>query len=106
MLPNQEQAKSLLRQILLFGGGFVVSRGYIKAETLEAILSNDVVLGLAVTAFASFWAFLSRSNKNLAIAVTKVDPGATVVVSDPAIAASTPNAPNIVAKEDVKVVAK
>lgn len=50
---NGEQIWGVIRTLLAFGGGFVVSKGYIDDATLTAILGG---LGTVFVAVWSVWA--------------------------------------------------
>lgn len=64
---NSEQITSIVRQILLFVGGFAVSKGWVDSDTLIAIV------GAIATLIASGWALWSRTDKNIvASAAAKV----------------------------------
>lgn len=64
---NSEQIASIVRQILLAVGGFVVGKGWVDNETMLAIAGALSVL------IASIWALWSRTDKNIvASAAAKV----------------------------------
>ena len=65
---NAEQVTSLVRQILLFGGGIAVGKGWIDNETMLAIV------GALVTLATSAWAFKTRTKASIvASAAAKVE---------------------------------
>jgi hypothetical protein len=65
---NTEQVTSLIRQILLFGGGIAVGKGWIDNETMLAIV------GALVTLATSAWAFKTRTKASIvASAASKVE---------------------------------
>lgn len=65
---NSEQITSIIRQILLAVGGFVVGKGWVDNETMLQIAGAlSVIIG-------SVWAVWSRTDKNIvAAAAAKVD---------------------------------
>lgn len=64
---NQEQVASIVRQILLAVGGFVVGKGWFDNETMIAVAGAISVL------VGSVWAIWSRTDKNIVVsAATKV----------------------------------
>lgn len=88
---NSEQIVSIVRQVLLFVGGFIVAKGWIDTATLTTVVGALITLG------TSFWATYTRRNNGLiasAAGVTTVD---HVVVTDPQTARDVP-ATNVVAK--------
>jgi hypothetical protein len=62
---NRDQVMSIIRQILMFGGGVAVSRGWIDSETLLAVVG--AIVALAGTAW-SLW-FHAGPDKADAVAV-------------------------------------
>lgn len=64
---NTEQITSIVRQILLAVGGFVVGKGYVDQETMLQIAGAlSVIIG-------SVWAIWSRTDKSIvASAAAKV----------------------------------
>lgn len=87
---NQEQVKSLLRYGIGFVGGILVGRGSIKAETVQALLSNEAVLGAIASAVATGWGLLARTNKNLVVAAATV-PEVKEIVATKALANDVPS---------------
>ena len=79
---NQEQVLSIVRQVLLFGGGIVVSKGWIDNSTLVS------VVGALVTLIASAWAIWTRRATGLVAAAAAL-PDVSKVVTDPSIANGT-----------------
>lgn len=79
---NTEQITSIIRQILLAAGGFIVGKGWVDNETMLQIAgAASVILG-------SLWALWTRTDKNIvASAATKVPVSPTaqaeVGISDP-----------------------
>lgn len=69
---NTDQITSIIRQILLAVGGFVVGKGWVDNETMLQIAGAlSVILG-------SVWALWTRTNKNIvASAAAKVPVSAT-----------------------------
>ncbi len=79
---NQEQVLSIVRQILLFGGGLIVSKGWIDNTTLIT------VVGALVTLIGSAWAIWSKRPTGL-VASAAALPSVEKIVADPAIANGT-----------------
>ena len=65
---NHEQILSLVRQLLLFAGGFVVAMGWLDEQTMLAIA------GAAATIIASVWALWTRTNKSLVAQAATIVP--------------------------------
>lgn len=65
---NHEQILSLVRQILLFAGGFIVAKGWLDQETLIALV------GAIIAAATSYFAFKSRTQKSLVKAAADIVP--------------------------------
>ncbi len=65
---NTEQITSIIRQILLAAGGFVVGKGWVDNETmLQIVGALSVIIG-------SVWALKSRTDKSIVkSAAAKVD---------------------------------
>lgn len=70
---NSEQVLSLVRQILLAGGGFAVGKGWVDNETMIAVVGAILVL------ISSGWAFWERRDKAIVQAAA-----AKVPISDTA----------------------
>lgn len=82
---NKEQIASIVRQILLAVGGFVVGKGWIDNETMITIAG-----ALSVVA-GSVWALWSRTDKSIVTsAATKVPVSDT---SQKAVGITEPVAP-------------
>ena len=47
---NWEQISSILRHVLTFGGGFIVAKGWVSAETMTAIIGAIITIGGAIWA--------------------------------------------------------
>lgn len=85
---NQEQINSLIRQALLFVGGIIAGTSFVSkfftAEQVTAILTSDTVVktlsGIVMAGIGSFWALLSRTNKNLVVAANNVPDVAGVIL--------------------------
>lgn len=52
---NWEQISSILRHILTFGGGFIVAKGWVSAETMTAIIGAIITIGGAI------WAVVNKT---------------------------------------------
>lgn len=76
---NQEQAKSAARTILAVIGGFIVHAGWIKADALTALLSNEALLGGIGSLGILIWGLIAHTQAN---AVAVVD----TIAKDPASA--------------------
>lgn len=79
---NTEQITSIIRQILLAVGGFVVGKGWVDNETMLQIAGALSVI------IASVWAIYTRTDKNIvASAAAKVPVSASaqaeVGIQDP-----------------------
>jgi hypothetical protein len=74
---NPEQVKSLVRQGLLFVAGIIAGTSFVSKfftpDQVVALFTNETVINLIVSAVmagvASFWALLTRTNKNQVAAV-------------------------------------
>ena len=42
---NWEQISSILRHVLTFGGGFIVAKGWVSAETMTAVVGAIITIG-------------------------------------------------------------
>lgn len=65
---SMEQVMSLVRQILTFAGGFVVSLGFFDSDTMLQ------VVGAVSTLIGAGWAFWARSKKQLVSAAAAIVP--------------------------------
>lgn len=90
-----DQIASVLRHILTFGGGFIVAKGWISAEALPSIVGAIITIGGAI------WGIVNKTPVSIAAALganptTNVVPlptgGATVTITDPAMAKAALNA--------------
>lgn len=82
---NTEQIASIVRQILLAVGGFIVGKGWVDNETMVAVAGAISVLA------GSVWALWSRTDKNIvASAAAKV---AVPPASQQAVGIDTPVKP-------------
>jgi hypothetical protein len=87
---NSEQVKSLVRQGLLFVAGLIAGTSFVSKfftpDQVIAIFTSDTVINLIVSGVmagvASFWALLSRTNKNL-VATADAVPGVAGVIVKP-----------------------
>lgn len=85
---NSEQAKSILRQIMIFVGGIIAGSSLVSKfftpDQVVSILTSDTVIntlvGLASAGFASAWGYISRSDKNL-VATVDALPGVQGVIT-------------------------
>jgi hypothetical protein len=116
-LPTQAQVKAATRHIASAAGGIILMFGLsskIDPDTLAKIIAqtgtiiNDVIIliGLAGPVIAGWRALQSASPTEQAVTITKEGPPGTIVVTSDAIAKATPEAPNVVSKDDMKVVSK
>lgn len=87
---NQEQIKSIIRQLMLFiagiiGGTTFVSK-FFTQDQVVSFLTSDTVLGilgsLITGGIASVWALVSRSDKNLVRSAEAV-PAVAGVITKP-----------------------
>lgn len=74
---NAEQVKSAVRWLVSFIGGFVVAKGWIKADQLTVLLSNEAVMGALAGGGVLIWSMLTHTQAN---AVAVVD----TIAKDPA----------------------
>lgn len=85
---NQEQVKSLIRQVMLFVGGIIAGTSFVSkfftVEQVTNILTSETVIntlvGLITAGFASFWGFIARSDKNLVSSVAALPDVKAVIV--------------------------
>jgi len=114
-LPTRAQVDSASRHAISIAGTAIaifglqakgVSLDQVK-EVIAALGStvNDIVVLIA--ALAPLYAMLKASHTASPVEQAKaVEANGAVVVASPAIAAATPNSPNIVSNADMKVVSK
>lgn len=74
---NQEQIKAAVRWLLGLAGGFLVGKGWVKADQVTALLSNEAVIGGLGAAGVLVWGMLTHTQAN---AVAVVD----TIAKDPA----------------------
>jgi len=83
---NWEQISSILRHVLTFGGGFIVAKGWVSAETMTGLV------GAAITIGGAIWAVVNKtSNAIVASAAAlpevqsiKLEPSAPSTMAAPA----------------------
>ena len=56
---NWEQISSILRHVLTFGGGFIVAKGWVSAETMTAVVGAIITIGGAI------WAVVNKTPTNI-----------------------------------------
>lgn len=56
---NFEQVMSIVRQMMLFGGGLLVTKGWVDDTNLQ------LLVGAAITIISSVWAIYTRRNTGL-----------------------------------------
>lgn len=78
---NQAQLLSILRQVMLVGGGTLVSRGWFDAGTL-----NDLV-GAVLIIVGAAWALYERRGAGI-VASAAALPEVRTIVADASVAAS------------------
>lgn len=101
---NQEQIKSIIRQVLLFVAGIIGGTTFVSKfftpEQVTSILTSDTVIGIIASlltgGFASAWALITRSDKNLVVAAESV-PAVQAIITKPTpegreLAAAVPSA--------------
>lgn len=89
---NQEQVKSIVRQIMLFAAGIIAGTTFVSkfftVEQVTSILTSDTVIGLVSSlltgGLASFWGFIARSDKNM-VAATNALPAVQAVITKPTV---------------------
>lgn len=65
---NQEQIKSAVRWLVGLAGGFLVGKGWVKADQVTALLSNEAVIGGLGAAGVLVWGMFTHTQAN-AVAV-------------------------------------
>ncbi len=93
----EEKINSLLRHILTFGGGFLVTYGWIQESDLPGVVGAMLTIGGIV------WAQFNKTKKSIVSQAANID--GTIVVTTPELAAAVPSA-DAVSSTDVKVVAR
>lgn len=56
---NWEQISSILRHVLTFGGGFIVAKGWVSAETMTGLVGAVITVGGAI------WAIVNKTPTNI-----------------------------------------
>lgn len=87
---NHEQVTSLVRQAMFYVAGVLSGVSFIAKiftpDQVVDLLTSETVLALitsgVMTAIASIWALVTRSNKNLAAAADSVPGVAGVITTD------------------------
>lgn len=109
LTPNVAQVQTSVRWLLSNGGtalaAYAVGKGWVTKDTAAQVLSDPLVYSILVSVGMYVWGMVARTDKNLKVSVADVDPKA-VIVTTAAVAEATPNSPNIVSNEQVKVVVK
>lgn len=107
--PNIVQVQMSARWFISNAGmglaGFAVGKGWITQATATQILADPLVYSVLVSLGMYVWGIAAKTDKNLKVSVTDVDPKA-VIVTTQKVADATPASPNIVSTDEVKVVAK
>ena len=89
---NQDQWNSLIRSVVIFGGGVLADRGYISA-TDSAVLATAVIalVSAAMSAVPTIWGIWTRSHTAMIQSVNAADNGVKVVSSaSPALEVNEP----------------
>lgn len=81
---TQDQVLAVLRQLLSFGGGFVVAKGWLTSEQLTALA------GLLPPVVAIVWVF-RKSSPSAQIAAVAANPTVKKIVTDPVVAKASPS---------------
>ena len=77
---NQEQVMSLVRGVIIFLGGILVSKGYISAADSAVLVTAGVTLaGALATIGPIVWGVMSRSKTAMIQSVNAADNGVKVV---------------------------
>lgn len=63
---NRDQILSILRQALVFAGGYVVAKGWIDNETMLAVVGAIVTLGSAIWALVTHAGATKQAALNVA----------------------------------------
>lgn len=87
---TREQIFSLLRQVMLVGGGTFVSRGWFDATTLDDLVGSVLILA------GAGWGLWERRRSGLLLSAAAL-PEVRRIVTDAAVAAATPN-PKVVSR--------
>lgn len=107
--PNIAQVQTSIRWFLSNGAtsvaAYAVGKGWVTKDTAAQVMSDPLVYSFLVSAAMYVWGMIARTDKNLKVAVAEVDPKA-VIVTSAEVATATPDSPNIVSSDQVKVVAK
>jgi hypothetical protein len=83
---NWEQISSILRHVLTFGGGFIVAKGWVSAETMTGIVGAIITIGGAI------WAVVNKTSSNIVASAAalpevqsiKLEPSAPTAMAAPA----------------------
>jgi hypothetical protein len=77
---NWEQISSVLRHILTFGGGFIIAKGWISAESMPGIIGAIITVGGVI------WGMFTKTDAAVAASAQKIN-GVDVVTTPAASAA-------------------
>lgn len=113
-LPTQDQVNAATRHLISALGGAIVMFGLsskISIETVTIIINqlgsitNSVVLllGIVTPIIAAYYAQKSAKPENQA---ASLEAKGAIIITTPEIAAATPNSPNVLSQNDVKVMTK
>lgn len=77
---NQEQIKSAVRWLVGLAGGFLVGKGWVKADQVTALLSNEAVIGGLGAVGVLVWGMFVHTQNNAAAVVDAIakQPGSPV----------------------------
>lgn len=88
---NFEQVVSIVRQAMLFLGGYLVTKGWTDSATLQT------VVGALITLISSGWAIYTRRNTGLISSAANVDSVVRIETTSPT-AQALPQANVVAAK--------
>jgi hypothetical protein len=69
---NAEQVKSAVRWLVSFVGGFIVAKGWVKADQLTALLSNEAVMGALAGGAVLVWGMFTHTQSNAVAVVATI----------------------------------
>lgn len=108
---NPEMLKTGSRSTVIFlaglVGGWGVSKGWYSQAGLTAFLNSELFGAIVTALVTGGLGVMAKSKFNMLVTAGKLNPEATIIAS-PAVAAATPDSPNIVAPGTIeaKIAAK
>lgn len=99
---NAEQAKGAVRWVVgtfgAFIAGWIAATNFVTVDQVMSIFNSELFLALAANLIMWVWSFVSRSDKNLVIAATRVEAVTEVKVADKSLAEAVKESPAVEAK--------